>query len=94
MIAHFDANCIEIGFLLLKLLRFYVFKMVANGGRHFEINNKLKNYQAKFSSQKHAYSYTFDKCDLCYANSHFMELFYEFCTLLGNIGKKSISIVS
>ena len=26
--------------LLLKLLRFYVFKMAANGGRHFEINIK------------------------------------------------------
>ena len=59
--AQFDANYMEIGFLLLKLLRFYDFKMVANGGRHFEINMKLKNYQTQFISQKHA----FDKCDLC-----------------------------
>ena len=36
--AHFDANCMEIGFLLLKILPFYVFKMAANEGRHFEIN--------------------------------------------------------
>ena len=48
--AHFDANCMEIGFLLLKLLRFYVFKMATNGGRHFEINSKLKNYQTQFIS--------------------------------------------
>ena len=34
---HFDANFIEIGYLLLKILRFYVFKMAANGGCHFEI---------------------------------------------------------
>ena len=55
----------EIGFLLLKLLRFYVFKMAANGGRHFEINIKVKSYQTQFITEKHAYSYTFDKCDLC-----------------------------
>ena len=34
----FDANCMEIGFLLLKILRFYVFKVAANEGRNFEIN--------------------------------------------------------
>ena len=62
---HFDANCMEIRFLLLKLFRFYVFKMAANGGRHFEINIKLKNCKTQFISTKHAYSYTFDKCDLC-----------------------------
>ena len=45
--AHFDANCMEIGFLLLKLLRVYVFKMAANGGRHFEINIKRKYYQTQ-----------------------------------------------
>ena len=28
--AHFDANCMKIGFLLFKILRFYVFKMAAN----------------------------------------------------------------
>ena len=27
----------KIGFLSFKILRFYIFKMAANGGRHFEI---------------------------------------------------------
>ena len=43
--AHFYANCMEIRFLLLKLMRFYVLKMPVNGSRHFEINIKLINYQ-------------------------------------------------
>ena len=34
----------KIGFLLFKILRFYVFNMAANGGRHFEINIKTENY--------------------------------------------------
>ena len=37
----FDANFIEIGYLLLKLLRLYVFKMAAIGGCHFEIIIKI-----------------------------------------------------
>ena len=36
---HFDANCMKLGFLVFKILQFYVCKMAANGGRHFEINN-------------------------------------------------------
>ena len=69
--------------------------MAANEGRHFEINIKLKNYQTQFISQKHAYSYTFDKCDLCYyANNHFMELFYELCAFIRHYWKKSISNVN
>ena len=32
----------------LKLLRFYVFKMAANGGHYFEINIKQKNCQTQF----------------------------------------------
>ena len=43
-IAHFDANCMKIGFLFFKILWFYVFKMAAKGGRHFEINIKTENY--------------------------------------------------
>ena len=39
--------------------------MAANGGRHFEINIKTENYKTQFISQKHAYTYIFDKCDLC-----------------------------
>ena len=41
--AHFYANCIKIRFLFFKILRFYIFKMAANGGRHFEINIKTEN---------------------------------------------------
>ena len=55
----------EIGYLLLKILRFYVLKMAANGGRHFEINMKVENYETQFIFQKHAYTYTFDNCNLC-----------------------------
>ena len=40
---HFDANFMKIGFLLLKILQFNIFKMAANGGRHFEINIKTAN---------------------------------------------------
>ena len=39
----FDTNCMKIGILFLKRVRFYIFKMVANGGRHFEINIKTEN---------------------------------------------------
>ena len=39
----------EIGYLLLKTLGFYVFKMAAHEGHHFEINMKIQNYEAHFS---------------------------------------------
>ena len=55
----------EIGYLLLKILRFYVLKMAANGGRHFEINMKVQNYETQYISQKHSYTCTFDNCNLC-----------------------------
>ena len=61
----FHANCMEIRFLLSKILRYYVFKMAANGGRHFETNVKTEHYEKLFISQKHAYTYTFDNCNLC-----------------------------
>ena len=50
--AHFDANFMKIGFLLLKILQFYIFKMAANGGRHFEINTNTENYKSQFISQQ------------------------------------------
>ena len=43
--AHFVANYVEIGYLLLKIMQFYVFKMAASGGRYFEINIKTENYK-------------------------------------------------
>ena len=88
--AHFDANCMEIGFLLLKILRFYVFEMAAKGGRHFEMDIKTENFQTQLISQKHAYSYTFDKYDLClYASNHYMVLFYDICTFSRHYWKKN-----
>ena len=59
----------EIGHLPLKIMQFYVFKMAANGGRHFEINIKTENDKTQFISRKHANSCTFDKYDV-----HFMQL--------------------
>ena len=64
--AHFGANCMEIGYLLLKIMQFCVFKMAASGGRHFEINIKTENYKTQFISQKQANSSTFDKCDVSF----------------------------
>ena len=61
---HFDANCMKIGFLRLKILWFFVFKMAANGSHHFEINIKIENYETQIISQKHAYIYFFDNCNL------------------------------
>ena len=63
---HFGANCMEIRYLLLKIMQFYVFKMAANGARHFETNFKTENYKTQFISQKHANSCTFDKCDVIF----------------------------
>ena len=56
--AHFYASCKKIGFLFFQLLRLYIFKMAASGGRHFELN--IKN-ETQFISQKHAYTYTINK---------------------------------
>ena len=56
----------------MKILRFYIFKMAASGGRHFEINMKVQNYETQYISQKHAYTCTFDNCNLYYVNNHFM----------------------
>ena len=42
--AHFDVNCIKIRSLFFEILRFYIFKMAANGGHYFEINIKTENY--------------------------------------------------
>ena len=52
--AHFDANCLEIAVLLLKILWLYVFKMAANGGRYFDVNIQTENYKTLFISQKDA----------------------------------------
>ena len=61
---HLDANCMEIGFLLLKILQFYVFKMAAGGGCHFDININIKNYKSNFIFLNQAFTYATDICDL------------------------------
>ena len=87
--AHFDANCMEIGFLLLKLLRFYVFKMAANGGRHFEINFKLKNIKLNsFLKSMHTHTHLTNVIFVYYANNHFMGLLYEFCRFIRHYWKE------
>ena len=87
--AHFDANCMKTGLLTLKILQFYVFKMAANGGHHFEIKIKTENYKTQCISQKHAYRYTFDKCDV---NRQFMSFFLSIVLLLGIIGKNQYQL--
>ena len=47
-------------------MQFYVFKMAANGGCHFEINIYTENRKTQFIFQKHVNSCTFDKCDLVF----------------------------
>ena len=47
---HFEANCLEIGYLLLKILRF--FEDIAN--------MEVQYYKTQFISQKHAYTCTFN----------------------------------
>ena len=92
--ALFDANCMKIGFLLLKLLRFYDFKMAANGGRHFEINIKLKIIKLYlFLKSMHTHTHLTNVIFVYYANNLFMWLFYEICTFIRHYWKKSISIV-
>ena len=80
-----------IGFLFLKILRFYVFKMAANGGRHFEINILTENYRTQFISQntcKHAHTLLTNVIFVCHVNNHFMWLFYEYFTFIRNYWKK------
>ena len=78
----FDANCMNIGFLYLKILRFYVFKMAANGGRHLEMNNRYENYKTLFlksmPTNKHLTNVILVYC----VSTHFMGLFSEYCTFI------------
>ena len=83
--AHFDANCMKIRFLVLKLLQFYIFKMAANGGRHFEINIKTENDNLSlFLKQMHTHltNVIFVYCVI----NQFIGLFYDLL-LLSIIGK-------
>ena len=73
---HFGAKFMEIGYLLLKILRSYVFKMAVNGGRHFEINSKIKNYETYlFFKNMHTNTLLTTAIFVYYVNNHFMGLF-------------------
>ena len=68
----------KIGFLLLKILQFYVFKMAASGGRHFEINIEIEIMKLKlFLKNMHTYTFLTTTVLVNYVNNHFMGLFYE-----------------
>ena len=93
--AHFDANCMKIGFLILKILQFYFFKMPTNGGRHFEMPLKLKIIKLnKFLKSIHSFTPFNNVIYVYYENNHFMGYFYKYYTFINIIGKKSISTVS
>ena len=70
---HFDANCMNIGFKVFKILKFYVFKMATNGDRYFEMQLKLKIIKLNLflkNMNKHIQftNVIFDY----YVNNHFM----------------------
>ena len=66
----------EIGYLLLKILRFYVFIMAVNGGRHFEINMTVQNYETQFiSKDMHTLAFLTTAKFVYDLNNHFMGLF-------------------
>ena len=63
----------KIGFLVLKILEFYVFKMATNGGRHFEMPLNLKIIKLNLFlkiMQKHT-EFTNSIC-VYYVNNHVM----------------------
>ena len=77
----------ELGYIFLKIMQFYVVKMAANGGCRFEINIKTENGKTQIISQK--------GCKLmhiwqmwCYANNHYVGLFYEYCSFIRHYWKK------
>ena len=67
----------------LKMLRFYVFKMAANGGRHFEINIKIKIIKLNlFLKSMHTHTQFTNVIFVYYVNNHFLELFYHYSPIL------------
>ena len=71
--AHFDANCMKIGFLVFEILQFYFFKMATNGGRHFEMPLKLKIIKLnKFLKSMHKHTQFTNVIFVYYENNHFM----------------------
>ena len=66
----------EIRYLLPKILRFYVFKMAANGGRHFETEIKTENYKPNlFLKRMHTHTHLITVILSYYANNNYRGLF-------------------
>ena len=75
---HFDANFIEIGYLLLKIVRFYVFKMAANGGCILKLSLKFKIMKLNlFLKNMHTHTLFTTTCTIFayYVNNQFMRIF-------------------
>ena len=65
----------EIGYLLLKIMRFYDFKKAANGGRHFKINIKLKIMKLNlFLKSMQTHAHLTNVILIYYASNHFVSL--------------------
>ena len=93
--AHFDANYVEIYYLLLKIMQFYVFKMAANGGHHFEINIKTEIIKLNlFLNSMQTFAHLTNVRLVFHATNNFVGLFYEYCSFIRHYWKKSISSVS
>ena len=65
---------IEIRYLFLKILQFYVFKMAANGGCHFKIIIKITKLNL-FLKNMHTHTLLTTTIFAYYVNNHFMWLF-------------------
>ena len=62
----------KIGFLVFKILQFYVFKMATNGGRHFEIALKQKIIKLNlFLKSMHQHTKFINVIFVYYVNNHF-----------------------
>ena len=73
----------EIGYLLLKIMLFFVFKMAAIL-KIIKLNLFLK------SMPTHAH--LTNVMLVCYATNHFVELFYEYCSFIRHYWKKKKKI--
>ena len=49
--------------------------MAANGGRHFEINMKVQNYENLFLNNMHTLAFLTTAIFVYYINNHFIGLF-------------------
>ena len=81
--AHFNANCMKIGFLVFEILQFY-------GGRHFEMPFKLKIMKLNlFLKSMHKHIQFTNVIFVYYVNNHFFgnSLNNEYCTFISHYWK-------